>query len=84
MTRCLAVYNEIVAKERRRTRRLTALQAVAAAAQLVDFIHMGVGVVAGASLLAGKWFPHYRVGARESVAALIHDSREALGWRRRF
>jgi hypothetical protein len=89
MSRCLAVYNGIVAKERRRTRRLTALQAVAAAAPLADFIHMGVGVVAGAalggaSLLAERWYPHCRVSARNSVAALIHDSREAFGWRPRL
>jgi hypothetical protein len=56
---------------------------------LADFIHMGVGVVAGAvlagiSLAAEKGLPHYKVGARESVAALIHDSREAFGWRARL
>jgi hypothetical protein len=89
MQRCLKVFNEIVAKERRRTRRLTALQAVAAAAPLADFIHMGVGLVAGVALTglsigADKWLPHYNVGARESVAALIHDSREAFGWRPRL
>jgi hypothetical protein len=89
MNRCLTVFNEIVAKERRRTRRLTALQAVAAAAPLADFIHVGVGMVAGAaltglSIAADKWLPHYAVGARESVAALVHDSREAFGWRPRL
>jgi hypothetical protein len=89
MKRCLTVFNEIVAKEHRRSRRLTALQAVAAAAPLADFIHMGVGVAAGAALTglavaADRWLPHYTVGARESVAALIHDSREAFGWRPRL
>ncbi len=89
MTRCLRVFNEVVAKEHRRNRRLTALQTVAAAAPMADFIHMGVGVASGAALTglaiaADKWLPHYTVGPRESVAALIHDSRQAFGWRPRL
>lgn len=89
MTRCLKVFNDVVAKEHRRNRRLTALQAVAAAAPLADFIHMGVGVATGAALTglaiaADKWMPHYTVGPRESIAALIHDSRQAFGWRARL
>jgi hypothetical protein len=89
MDHCLKVFNEIVAKERRRNRRLTALQSIAAAAPLADFVHMGVGVAAGAALTgltiaADNWLPHYTVGPRESVAALIHDSRQAFGWRPRL
>jgi len=89
MLRCLAVFNEITAKERRRTRRLTALQAVAMTAPLVDLLHPQAGMVAGvtlslASMLAERVIPHYVVGERESVAALVHDSREAFGWRARL
>jgi hypothetical protein len=88
MNRCLAVFNEITAKERRRSRCLTALQAVAAAAPLADLVHPGIGTGAGValgmvSMVADKAVPHYRVGEREAVAALVHDSREAFGWRAR-
>jgi hypothetical protein len=88
MNRCLAVCNEITTKERRRTRCLTALQAVAAAAPLADFANPGVGTAAGvllgvASMAADRVIPHYKIGERESVAALVHDSREAFGWRAR-
>jgi hypothetical protein len=88
MNRCLAACNEITTKERRRTRCLTALQVVAAVAPLADFAHPGVGTGAGvllsaASMVAGRAVPHYKVGERESVAALVHDSREAFGWRAR-
>jgi hypothetical protein len=88
MNRCLALLNEITAKERRRNRCLTALQAVATAAPLADLLHHGGGVADAASVLlnlasmsAERLIPHYRVGDRESVAALVHDSREAFGWR---
>lgn len=89
MSRCLAVFNEITAKERRRNRCLTALQAVATAAPLAALAHHGAGADAAsvvlnlASMAAERVIPHYTVSGRESVAALVHDSREAFGWRPR-
>ena len=45
----------------------------------------GVGIVGGVvfglgALLADRFIPVPAVGARETFAALVHDSREAFGW----
>lgn len=88
MNRCLAVYNDIVDKTRLRSRALTALQVAAVAAPLADLALPGVGIVGGVAFgagafLADKLVPVPQAGAREKIAALVHDSREAFGWQNR-
>ena len=85
MNRCLSAYNQIVAKNYARARTLTALQVLALATPLADLALPGVGVVGGVvfglgAFLAEKLIPHREIGAREKVAALVHDSRKAFGW----
>jgi hypothetical protein len=85
MNRCLSTYNQIVAKNYARARTLTALQVLALATPLADLALPGVGMVGGVvfgmgAFLAEKLLPHREIGAREKVAALVHDSREAFGW----
>jgi hypothetical protein len=85
MNRCLSIYNEIVAKNCARVRRLTALQVLALTAPLADLALPGLGTTSGVVLglgafLADKLIPPLEIGAREKVAALVHDSREAFGW----
>jgi hypothetical protein len=88
MNRCLVIYNEIVDKTRRRSRALDALQVAAVAAPLADLAIPGVGMIGGVVLgagafLADKLVPIPQAGAREKIAALVHDSREAFGWKDR-
>lgn len=85
MNRCLSVYNDIVDKTRRRSRMLSALQVAAVAAPLLDLALPGAGIIGGVVLgsgafLADKLVAVPEVGAREKIAALVHDSREAFGW----
>ncbi len=87
MDRCLAVYNSIVAEADFRSRVSTALQVLTATAAAADLLHQGLGmagsVVFGvAALLWDKLVPEPQVGSRERIAALVHDSREAFGWRK--
>jgi hypothetical protein len=88
MNRCLTIYNEIIDKTRLRSRALSALQVAAVAAPLADLALPGAGMIGGVVLGAGafvadKLIPVPQVGAREKIAALVHDSREAFGWRDR-
>ncbi len=87
MLRCLTVFNGIVEKSRTRTRVLTALQVGAMAAPLADFAVPGLGT--GSAVVFGlgafvfdKAAPEPRPASRERIAALVHDSRAAFGWRR--
>jgi hypothetical protein len=85
MNRCLVIYNEIVDKARRRSRALAALQVAAVAAPLADLVAPGAGMIGGVvfgagAFLADKFVPVPQAGAREKIAALVHDSREAFGW----
>jgi hypothetical protein len=86
MDRCLAVYNAVVSDTKERTRVLRALQVLTAVAPLADLAAPGVGIVGGVvfglgALLADRFIPVPAVGSREKFAALVHDSREAFGWR---
>jgi hypothetical protein len=88
MNRCLALYNDIVIKTRWRSRALTALQVAALAAPLADFALPGLGIAGGVAFgggafLAYKLVPVPQAGAREKIAALVHDSREVFGWKDR-
>jgi hypothetical protein len=84
MNRCLAVYNDIVAKTLWRSRVLTALQVAAVAVPLIGLKFVDPGLVggvifAGGAFLADKLIPVPQVSEREKIAALVHDSREAFG-----
>ncbi len=85
MSRCLAVCNQVSEQSAKRHRTLTALQVIAAAAPLADFIHPGVGALGGVAfglgaIVADKLVPEPQIGERERVAALVYDSRAAFGW----
>jgi hypothetical protein len=84
MERCLAVYNGIISKSNLRHRVLTALQVSALVAPVVDFavpgLGTGSGVVLGTCAFAiERGVPEPKIGRREKVAALVHDSRQAFG-----
>jgi hypothetical protein len=84
MVRCLEVYNDIIDKSRRRSRVLRALQVGATVAPLADFAVTGLGAGSAVVLGLGAFIfdglvPNAKHAARERVAALIHDSREAFG-----
>lgn len=86
MDRCLKVYNDVVAKNQRSTRTLTALQVMSVTAPAADLLLPGLGIAGGVvfglgALLWEKHAPRQAVGEREKIAALVHDSRKAFGWR---
>jgi hypothetical protein len=67
---------------------LTALQVAALTAPLADFALPGLGTVGGVAFgggafLADKLVPFLQAGARETIAAIVHDSREMFGWKDR-
>jgi hypothetical protein len=85
MNRCLSVYNQIVAKNCARVRKLTALQVLALTAPLADLALPGLGTTSGVffglgAFVADKLMPPLEIGDREKMAALVHDSRKAFGW----